>query len=641
MSIKTKSLISLIAMVVSVVGMAVINYFMVYETKKINEEVSLYEKMDQESQVVMKEHYKYVAKFLKYYLNNEKANLPTDPKSCSFADYIRKYEHVFPPKLQQELELTHKFHDDLYEIVKLYNNKYIHIDKDLHERTFEAGMNLYAFLGERSYHVMGKRDDYAHKGFTFDEYFKKYNPEYFNKLNLPEIAKLNAKLQKEYKQLEYNLHHNFPITADLFEEFKNTLNLYVDKLTEIDDKINAGIDELIMTKTFDDVERIGKYLNDLINYTTTLKEEAEKRLENFETVVETLSLIFTLVSIASLIFLAYTFYSIVKTLENLEDTVKNLSSGEADLTRKIEVTTNDEIGAIARYFNMFMEKLKEIILKIKGVSNESKKLATETETIVTKIDESIEEQGESIEKINGFVEEVESDLGVAEENLILTVDDIAKTKNTLEDMIHTMNNVIEKIQEEADNEIQISRRITALAEQTNQIKDVIGIIKEIADQTNLLALNAAIEAARAGEHGRGFAVVADEVRKLAERTQKSLGEIDSVISLIVQGVIDAQNDIEQNAKEFEVMSSETSLLIEKTNNTTKALDGTISNAHKALNETTKINTHIRLLVEEVENLISKNDVVEQISDKLKKISLRLNEVINTLENEVGRFKTGE
>ncbi len=101
--------------------------------------------------------------------------------------------------------------------------------------------------------------------------------------------------------------------------------------------------------------------------------------------------------------------------------------------------------------------------------------------------------------------------------------------------------------------LEVNERLHALAKTTNQIKDVLNVISDIADQTNLLALNAAIEAARAGEHGRGFAVVADEVRNLAEKTQKSLGEINITIKTIVQSVEDVTQQVKRDAQNMETI----------------------------------------------------------------------------------------
>lgn len=101
--------------------------------------------------------------------------------------------------------------------------------------------------------------------------------------------------------------------------------------------------------------------------------------------------------------------------------------------------------------------------------------------------------------------------------------------------------------------LEVNERLHALAETTNQIKDVLNVISDIADQTNLLALNATIEAARAGEHGRGFAVVADEVRNLAEKTQKSLGEINITIKTIVQSVEDVTQQVKRDAQNMETI----------------------------------------------------------------------------------------
>ena len=205
-------------------------------------------------------------------------------------------------------------------------------------------------------------------------------------------------------------------------------------------------------------------------------------------------------------------------------------------------------------------------------------------------------------------------------------------------MIKTLNEVISEVQQDSQNELEIASKVTSLADQSNQIKEIIGIIKETADQTNLLALNAAIESARAGEHGRGFAVVADEVRKLAERTQKSLGEIDSVISIIVQGVMDIQNEIEKTAQDSKSVSSVSESLMYKANETLEKLNHTIQISKEAAKETTKIDVNVRLLMDTSVGLTEEGSTTEKVSKELDTISQQLKQITKELENEINKFK---
>jgi len=330
--------------------------------------------------------------------------------------------------------------------------------------------------------------------------------------------------------------------------------------------------------------------------------------------------------------------SLVIPLNDLKSKVEDLASGDGDLTQRLEVNTNDEIGQITKSFNKFIDKLHLIMQNLKHDMQIATDIVNKINNSSKEVNETIKVQNELIVKNKQYTENIEDDLDIAKESVETTEEDILNTKKILEEGIKTLDNVINEIQENANNELEISNKITALADQTNQIKEVISIIKEIADQTNLLALNAAIEAARAGEHGRGFAVVADEVRKLAERTQKSLGEIDSSVGIIVQGVIDVQNEISQNAEKSKNVTNITETFTQNINETKNKLDSTVEYSKKATKETEKINTNVRKFMETSKGLIKEGEVTQKISESLSDISKKLEQVSSSLKEELDKFK---
>jgi methyl-accepting chemotaxis protein len=251
--------------------------------------------------------------------------------------------------------------------------------------------------------------------------------------------------------------------------------------------------------------------------------------------------IITVVFIVLLVIVLNRLYRPVLTLRNL---VTRLSNGDGDLTQRLQVTTNDDLGAIAHGINQFIESLQSMMLEVLSVTN---RLTDGVKVLQTHSDESasvLEQHQRETEQVATAMAELSS----TAELVVHNSEEAARftqeanltgetSKSTILKAQHSLS-ILAKEVEKSTLDVQ------KMSKETQDIATILNVIGGIAEQTNLLALNAAIEAARAGDQGRGFAVVADEVRALAQRTQKSTGEIDSALIKLQQGSESVVSSIE-------------------------------------------------------------------------------------------------
>ncbi len=241
-----------------------------------------------------------------------------------------------------------------------------------------------------------------------------------------------------------------------------------------------------------------------------------------------------LVILASIISL-FSLNRLYRPILTLKETIVDLAQGNADLTRRIDVHSNDDLGQIAAAVNKFTLNLQEMMLDIsrstEHISAGIEQLRTQTEHNNTVLIDHASETDQVVVAVTEMSSTADSVAQSAAQSATFTqrsADEAHKSKTVVEGAVHGVADLVNEVEAMALN-------IQTMNEDTNKISSVLSVIGEIADQTNLLALNAAIEAARAGEQGRGFAVVADEVRTLAARTQQSTSEINEMLTRLRSG----------------------------------------------------------------------------------------------------------
>jgi methyl-accepting chemotaxis protein len=365
------------------------------------------------------------------------------------------------------------------------------------------------------------------------------------------------------------------------------------------------------------------------------KEVLEKpnRLRNNIIIVSVVVLL-----IVGLIVLLVINFNIIKPIQRFKNTLKKITE-EKDLNLKIDTNESEELNEMAVSINQLLSSIGSLIDTSKNASSEnasiSHQLLVTSKNVGKNVENSVMIINDTTHQANELMQKIDHSINNAKE----TKNDIKQASMDLNSVKDDIVNLTLQVQKSADIEIILSEMMSKLSTDTDQVKSILGVISDIADQTNLLALNAAIEAARAGDHGRGFAVVADEVRQLAERTQKSLVEINTTINIIVQAILNASTQMESNANDIQELSNiaqevekkinvTTHLVIESTDATQKTVDD-FENAGEDVNEMVR-------QIKEVNNISS---ISSKSVEEMATASEHLNHMTEELNQQLAIFKT--
>ena len=298
----------------------------------------------------------------------------------------------------------------------------------------------------------------------------------------------------------------------------------------------------------------------------------------------------------------------------------------------------DEIGVIGGVLNEFLDSIRQVFVQLAPQSKENLKTAqnllNSANSVMTRTNEGFELSN----KTEATGEEVEITLKHSIDKTNSTMHDILNAKEELDKVSSLIINFVESIRKDAELQEDLVQNVTMLDKEAQNVKGILNAIDDIASQTNLLALNAAIEAARAGEHGRGFAVVADEVRQLAERTQHSLNEIDAIINTIVQSINGVNTQITQNAKGFYQIVEESQTLQDAIASIADRIQSVSVLAEETMEGSAALGKDMQTLLENnkalnqsLQDIAGEMHSVSSVSDELEHRAVEMEEKINTFK----------
>ncbi len=338
--------------------------------------------------------------------------------------------------------------------------------------------------------------------------------------------------------------------------------------------------------------------------------------------------------------LIYAKLRIVKRIDELVLKINAFSHGDKDLRAKIEVDDrNDEISQVGRGVNLFVENARLIMEEIKGISTLNKTSMDKLVQITQETQKSMKNSSTTLNSVKNKATDIASMMNASIEQSQGLRKRLIETQGLVKESKEAIGDLFSQITESAHTEEELSSKVEQLSRNADDVKSILDIINDIADQTNLLALNAAIEAARAGEHGRGFAVVADEVRNLAGRTQKSLAEINSTIMVIVQEINAVSSQMNLNSQKMERLSDMSKSVQETYEKMSSNLSSVVLDSNQSMDDYAKSGHQIEAMVSdfvEVEKVASKT--LADSSDILN-IATHVSETTMNLDKQVNLFKT--
>ena len=384
---------------------------------------------------------------------------------------------------------------------------------------------------------------------------------------------------------------------------------------------------------------VKEYINSINSMASNLMVSASK------SIVETSNRIFVLIfismivgSVVALAIVLFMIIDIVRPLNKFINLIKNLTEGDGDLTKRVDTKAKDEFGILAGYINTFINNVQHIIKEVQQVSHEVTSGSNQLASVAEQLQSTFQSQTEQMADISMNMINLSSLSEQVSSSLTQSSSRLQNTTSLTQDGAVSLASIRREMKLISENTNNLAKTITTLSESSEDIGRILTVINDIADQTNLLALNAAIEAARAGEAGRGFAVVADEVRKLAERTSTATNEISTIITSFQQESVSAAKNMETTSKSIDSGSNK----VEKTLSGFKDVVEGINNANNDIvNITTMVDEQNTSIQDVTSNASSINAGISESNAAITEVASTIEHLqskTSSLESILNQFK---